>query len=110
MQSNSLTTGLCACVGQVLAPHSIPVVEGILAVVDIPVADDTLAALGILVVEGNLEAASAALQILGVVAQVGLPVSQALLLVALQGVLLLLVALQMVALLSAVRMVAPGCS
>ena len=88
MQSSSQARGLCSCVGLPLAPHSIPVVEGILAVGDIPVAaDDTLVAqhtlavvedipvaLGILVVEGILEAASAALKILGVAAQVGLPV------------------------------------
>jgi hypothetical protein len=125
MQSNSQTTGLCACVRLLLALHSIPVVEGTLAVVDIPVAaDHTLAALGTLVVaadtpvaldilaaEGDilvaldilvvdiLEAASAALQIRVAVAQEGPHVPHALLLVALQVVALLVV-----------RMVAPGCS
>ncbi len=122
MRSNSQTTGLCACVGLLLALHSIPVVEGTLAVVDTPVAaDDTLVAvedipvaLDILVAEGDilvvdiLEAASAALQIRVVAAQVDPQVPHALLLVALQVVVLLLV-VRVVALL-VVRMVAPGCS
>jgi len=60
---------------------------------------DTPVALGILVVD-ILEAASAALQIRVVAAQVDPHVPHALLLVALQVVVLLLV----------VRMVAPGCS
>ncbi len=128
MRSNSQTTGLCACVGLLLALHSIPVVEGTLAVVDTPVAaDDTLVALDILVAvedipvaldilvaEGDilvvdiLEAASAALQIRVVAAQVDPQVPHALLLVALQVVVLLLV-VRVVALL-VVRMVAPDCS
>jgi hypothetical protein len=108
MQSNSQTTGFYVCAGLPLAPHSIPVAVGTLAVVDIPVAaDDTPVALDILVVD-ILEAASAALQILGVTAQLGLPVSLALLLVALQVVVLPL-AVRMVALL-VVRMAVPGYS
>ncbi len=109
MQSNSLTTGLYAWVGLLPAPHNIPVVEDTLAVVHTLAADDTLVALDILVVD-ILEAASAALQILVVAAQVGPPVSQAPLLAALQVVLLLLVALQVAGLPLAVRVVASGCS
>jgi hypothetical protein len=94
MQSNSLTTGLCVGVGLQLALHSIPVGEGILAVVHIPVAA------GDTPVVDTLEAASAALQIRIVAAHADHDVSHALLLVAVQEVVLLLV----------VRMVAPGCS
>jgi hypothetical protein len=102
MQSNSQTTGFYACAGLQLALHSIPVL-----------ADDNLVALGILVVVDIpvvdiLEAASAALQILGVVPQAGPHVPQALLLAALQVVVLLL-AVRMVALL-VVRMMVPGYS
>jgi hypothetical protein len=109
MQSNSQATDFYACAGPPLALHSILVVEGILAVVGIPVvADDNLVALGIPAVEGILEAASAVLHILGVAAQVGPHVPQALLLAALQVVVLLL-AVPEVALL-VVRMVVPGYS
>ena len=88
MQSNSRTTGLCACVGLLLALHSIPVVEGILAVVHILVgAEDTT-------VVDTLEAASAALQIRMVAAH-------ALLLVVVQGGLLPTVAPEVLV---------PGCS
>src|SRR6266700_2989365 len=55
MQLNSLTTGLCACVGLLLALDSIPVVEGNL-VADTPV-DILVEAAGILVVEILVEAA-----------------------------------------------------
>ena len=96
MRSNSLTTGLCACVGLQLALHSIPVVgEGSLAVVHIlPVAaEDTP-------VVDTLEAVSAALRIRIVAAHADHEVCHALLLVAVQAVVLLLV----------VRMAVPGCS
>ncbi len=115
MQSNSQTRGFYACAWLPLVPHSIPVVEGTLAVLDIPVAaDDTPAVLDILVAEGDilavdiLEEASAVLQILDVAAQVRPHVPQALLLAALQVVVLLL-AVRIVALL-VVRMVVPGYS
>ena len=96
MRSNSLTTALCACVGLQLALHSIAVVgEGSLAVVHIlPVAAaDTP-------VVDTLEAVSAALQIRIVAAHADHEVCHALLLVAVQAVVLLLV----------VRMAVPGCS
>ena len=106
MQSNSLTTGFCACVGLLLALHSIPVVEDILAVVHILVVEGILAVLHIPVaaedtpVVDTLEAASAVLQIRIVAAHVDHHVSHA----------LLLVAVQMAALLLVVQMAAPGCS
>lgn len=106
MQSNSLTTDLCVGVGLQLALHSIPVAgEGMLAVVHIPVeAGDTpvvdILEAGDTLVVDTLEAASAALQIRIVAAHADHDVAHALLLVAVQVVVLLLV----------VRMVAPGCS
>ncbi len=94
MQSNSRTTDLCACVGLLLALHSIPVVGGILAVVHIPgAAQDTPVWEGIPVVD-TLEAASAALQIRMVAAR-------ALLLVVVRGGLLPMVAPEVLV---------PGCS
>ncbi len=112
---NSLTTGFCACVGLLLALHSIPVVEDILAVVHILVVEGILAVLHIPVaaedtpVVDTLEAASAVLQIRIVAAHVDHHVSHALLLVAVQVAALLLV-VQMAVLLLVVQMAAPGCS
>jgi hypothetical protein len=94
MRSNSLTTGLCACVGLQLALHSIPVGEGSPAVVHIPVAA------GDTPVVDTLEAVSAALRIRILAAHADHEVCHALLLVAVQVVVLLLV----------VRMAVPGCS
>jgi hypothetical protein len=123
MQLNSLTTGFCACVGLLLALHSIPVAEDNLAeehilveqegnlAVDTPVEDilvaeaetlvvDTLVAEADTPVEDTLEEASAALQSLILAVHADQDLSHALLLVAVQVVVLLLV----------VRMVVPGCS
>jgi hypothetical protein len=87
MQSSSLATGLCVCVRLLLALHRIPVMGGILAAGDTAVVD-------------TLEVAPVALQSRIVAAHADHTVSHALLLVAVQVVVLLLV----------VRMAAPGCS
>jgi len=121
MQLNSLTTGLCACVGLLLVLDSIPVAEGNLAVIHILVAvEDNLAAdspvetlveaadspVDTLVeaadspVEDTLEVAFVGLQNRIVAARADQDLSRALLLVVVQVVVLLLV----------VRMVVPGCS
>lgn len=109
MQLNSLTTGFCACVGLLLALHSIPVVEDNLAeehilveqegnlAVDTPVEDilvaeaetlveDTLVAEADTPVEDTLEEASAALQSLILAVHADQDLSHALLLVAVQVV------------------------
>ena len=110
MQLNSLTTGLCACVGLLLALDSIPVVEGNLVAVhtlvavegnlaaDTPV--DILVEAAEILVEETLEVAFVALQNRIVAARADQDLSRALLLVVVQVVVLLLV----------VRMVVPGCS
>jgi hypothetical protein len=106
MQSNSLTMGFCACVGLLLALHSIPVVEDMLAVVHILVVKGMLAVVHIPVaaedtpVVDTLEAVSAVLQVRIVDAHVDHHVSHALLLVAVQVAVLPLV----------VQVAAPGCS
>jgi hypothetical protein len=115
MQLNSLTTGFCACVGLLLALHSIPVAEGNLAVVHILVEEegnlavdtpveilvvDILVAAADTPVVDTLEEASAALQSRILAAHADQDLSHALLLVAVRVVVLLLV----------VRMVVPGCS
>ena len=109
MQLNSLTTGLCACVGLLLALDSIPVVEGNL-VADTPVAEilveaadtpvDTLVEAAEILVEDTLEVAFVALQNRIVAARADQDLSRA----------LPLVVVQVVVLLQVVRMVVPGCS
>jgi hypothetical protein len=127
MQLNSLTTGFCACVGLLLALHSIPETEDnlaeehilveqednlavdtpaediLVAAVEIPVdtpAEDILVAAAETPVVDTLEEASAALQSRILAAHADQDLSHALLLIAVQVVVLLLV----------VRMVVPGCS
>jgi hypothetical protein len=99
MQLNSLTTGFCACVGLLLALHSIPVAEDNLAEEHILVEQEGNLAVDT-PVEDILEEASAALQSLILAVHADQDLSHALLLVAVQVVVLLLV----------VRMVVPGCS
>ena len=133
MQLNSLTTGLCACVGLLLALDSIPVVEGNLVAVhtlvavegnlvaDTPV-DILVEAAGILVVEILVEAADTPVDTLVEAAEILVEETLEVAFVALQNRIvaaradqdlsraLLLVVVQVVVLLLVVRMVVPGCS
>src|SRR6266581_4389358 len=101
MQLNSLTTGLCACGGLLLALDSIPVVEGNLVAVhtlvavegnlaaDTPVETlvaETLVEAAEILVEETLEVAFVALQNRIVAARADQDLSRALLLVVVQVV------------------------